>query len=244
MAIEFIGCSNGMLRYYPEHNHPCSELIYNTQGSGKMIIGTETIPFQPGTIVLIPPHVPHVKYADAGTDYKDMYLQISGLRLFKHTLCFMDDSEQSFYALFNMAYRHFHRQDTETVEALWNVMLRLILQYQDTDSRFDEIERFKNTLIDHISDPDFNISDAIQNTHYCADHFRRIFKQQLGMPPIQYLHNLRINYAKSLLKQKESIGCSMNDIAFMCGFYDYAYFTRLFKKITGCSPQDYIKTCK
>lgn len=54
----------------------------------------------------------------------------------------------------------------------------------------------------------------------------------------KHLKNLRIEQAKKLLKKTE---LSVTIISEQCGFSDYNYFCRIFKKETGSSARDYRK---
>ena len=67
-------------------------------------------------------------------------------------------------------------------------------------------------------------------------HLFRLFKERLGMTPIEYKNSLRIEKAKHLLSDPE---CSISDIADMLGFENACYFTRIFKKSVGLSPMQY-----
>lgn len=61
------------------------------------------------------------------------------------------------------------------------------------------------------------------------------------MPPVKYLTQLRIEYAKELLiTGRYSIG----EIAEMCGFENVYYFSTVFKKHTGIPPSKYFELSK
>jgi len=65
-------------------------------------------------------------------------------------------------------------------------------------------------------------------------HFARSFKQFTGVTPHQYVLNLRIERAKSLLLQGK---LPLSAIASKVGFFDQSHFTRAFKRIVGLTPQ-------
>ena len=66
------------------------------------------------------------------------------------------------------------------------------------------------------------------------DYLSRVFSRELGVTPWDFLNRYRIFRAKDLLrKTSENIG----NIASQVGFKDQAYFSRVFHKLAGCSPQ-------
>ena len=66
--------------------------------------------------------------------------------------------------------------------------------------------------------------------------FIRHFKQQVGIPPIKYINNLKIEVAKSFLI---STNMPISEISFNLGIQDPLYFCNFFKKNTGINPTKY-----
>ncbi|MFC2947833.1 helix-turn-helix domain-containing protein [Virgibacillus sediminis] len=67
-------------------------------------------------------------------------------------------------------------------------------------------------------------------------HLSRKFKQETNMTITGYQQMLRVKKAKYLLKN-ESI--SIEEIAWLVGYEDASYFTRVFKRETGYTPSKY-----
>lgn len=70
------------------------------------------------------------------------------------------------------------------------------------------------------------------------EHFRKVFKDKIGISPHTYLITRRIDRAKALLQNSEK---SIAEIASELGYNDYFSFTRQFRKYTGKSPSDFRK---
>ena len=66
--------------------------------------------------------------------------------------------------------------------------------------------------------------------------FRRIFQRYAGVSPIEYRDRIRISLAKQLLSTRE---LSVQEISSRLGFYDSAYFCRVFLQKTGKRPSAY-----
>jgi len=68
------------------------------------------------------------------------------------------------------------------------------------------------------------------------DYLSRVFNHELSISPWDYLNRYRVLQSKQLLLQTtETVG----SIARQVGFKDQAYFSRVFHKVTGMSPQGY-----
>ena len=86
-------------------------------------------------------------------------------------------------------------------------------------------------------DPQVNISAVCAAAGISEGYFRRIFRCQFGIPPIEYLTNLRLDYARKLLSGGT---VSVEQTALASGFSDVKYFSRVVKKIYGCTPSQLI----
>lgn len=67
-------------------------------------------------------------------------------------------------------------------------------------------------------------------------YLTRIFKGQYGVSINTYLTHVRITHAKQLLRFSKS---SIEQIGFDCGFPDNNYFSRIFKRVEGCTPGEF-----
>ncbi len=79
--------------------------------------------------------------------------------------------------------------------------------------------------------------EQLSERFFLSKNFLRIkFKEYMGVSPHEYLRNVRLSYAKKLLRTTDkNISC----IAFECGYESEAYFDYSFKEQTGLSPLKY-----
>lgn len=126
-------------------------------------------------------------------------------------------------------------------------LYRFLIEYNRQISEIPEATEKSNRIINRILD--------YINEHYSEDitlemlceaagglseqYLCRLFKQNIGMRPIEYILKKRIGVARSYLEKTDM---PINDIAQMTGFNNTSYFYRNFKKFTGTSPLSYRQT--
>jgi len=98
------------------------------------------------------------------------------------------------------------------------------------------VKRAKEYLTEHFNK---NISlTALAKVAYLSPfHLLRSFRKTVGLPPHEYVINLRIQRAKRLLLQ----GRTLSDAAYETGFCSQSHFNRHFKRIMGIPPGRYLK---
>ena len=80
------------------------------------------------------------------------------------------------------------------------------------------------------------ISKFARKYSVSTNHLIREFKKSTGKSPSQYLIDIRIKKAEELLLFSNY---TSSQIAEFLGYYNYSYFSRLFKKRVGVSPNEY-----
>jgi Response regulator containing CheY-like receiver domain and AraC-type DNA-binding domain len=83
---------------------------------------------------------------------------------------------------------------------------------------------------------DISLNDVSRKVGLNPSYFSRIFKSTTGTNFVDYRTEIRINKAKELLKLPNK---SLIEITYDIGFSDTTHFIRLFKKLTGITPNDY-----
>ena len=89
----------------------------------------------------------------------------------------------------------------------------------------------KNNLHKRLS-----LEDIASHTGYSPSRFGQVFLKKTGQPPLNYFNQLKIQKACQLL---DFTDMKINQVCFKVGIEDNFYFSRLFRKIMGMSPQAY-----
>ena len=82
------------------------------------------------------------------------------------------------------------------------------------------------------------LGDAAEAAGVNSTYLSYLFSQEMGIGFANYLLNLRMEYAKKLLRETN---LKMWQVAEESGFNDYHYFSKVFKKAEGMSPAQYRK---
>ena len=111
---------------------------------------------------------------------------------------------------------------------------------RESDRRKKQLERL-NLVLDYIQS---NYTRQIGNgelagiLHLSEDRFNHLFKESMGMAPLQYINEVRLKKAMNLLKKKEG---NVAEVADSVGFSDYNHFGRQFRRYYGCTPSEILK---
>jgi len=88
---------------------------------------------------------------------------------------------------------------------------------------------------EHFAEP-LSLAELARMSNRSLYRFATVFRQEVGIPPHQYLCRLRIRHAQSLLRQ----GTSPTMAAVETGFFDQSHLSRHFKRFCGMTPGRFI----
>jgi len=97
---------------------------------------------------------------------------------------------------------------------------------------------------DNYISPELRISDIAAHCKISERYLCKLFKDDMGASPKEYITGLRLKYAKELLAKSvlsEGYNDSIESIAQQTGFTDGNYFSAAFHEKTGVSPSEYRK---
>lgn len=92
-------------------------------------------------------------------------------------------------------------------------------------------------LADHFHQA-VTMQDVASQALVSRSQLYRLFRQEIGLSPLQVLTVLRVEKAKSLLSRRRF---SVTEVCWAVGFADLRSFERAFKRWVGCTPKAYRK---
>jgi AraC-like DNA-binding protein/mannose-6-phosphate isomerase-like protein (cupin superfamily) len=245
------------------HSHPFSELFYVVNGQGTFIAEDTEFPVKKNDMVIINPHVRHTEKSLPGAPLDYIVLGIEGLSFAfekivaarsgesaqapSGTVSKYNVSKTNVCTCLNLMLEEVSRQeeDYETVcqnllEVLLISMLRSgSLSVVPDNSRLlnRECTQIKNYLDANYSET-ITLDSLAALTHMNKYYLAHTFTKYVGLSPINYLLQKRIQEGKSLL---ESTSYSIAQISDLLGFSSQSYFSQAFRKATGMTPMQYRK---
>ena len=220
------------------HEHTEYELFVYTSGNGKTNIAGKEYDIEQGMIVIMPPNILHgsISYDSLG------YIAIKGtcdeLLHIDTPIIFKDSEFKDGFNLLQLIFANRYGEQTY-FNALCKAFVNFALKNVKVKTPLEKaVNKIISQLVINLHDSNLDVTTLLNDSGYAEDYIRANFKKLVGKTPIEFLTELRIDHAKTLINiyQKST---PLIDIATNCGFDDYIYFSRKFKKFVGMSPQSY-----
>lgn len=100
--------------------------------------------------------------------------------------------------------------------------------------------RICGVIKEGFSDPDFGPAKVATEAGVSLRYVQKLFMQH-GSTCGDFIYSLRLDRAAHLIRRQasRSVGLPLSEIAYACGFRDYAHFARKFRFRFGCAPRVY-----
>ena len=243
MSVLMIGALPKGSTYVESHTHSVSEIIIVTEGEGFRTVDNKQLTFHQGEIIIIPPNVPHQSHS--GGEYMEIFIQTDqpislGADNSENGIIVLDDDEENAVSTLAkmMLFRYIRGEKNDpTLTLMYDLVVQLLAEKCAALQRDPVVEDVCRLLALHYNDSQLSLAELLESTGYNRDYVRRRFIAVRGVTPSEYLTSLRVEHAKRLLKRKDELQLSIADIGEMCGYYDSRYFSRVFKKQVGVTPE-------
>lgn len=82
------------------------------------------------------------------------------------------------------------------------------------------------------------VEQLAETVHLSKSYFMNRFRQSAGVSAVEYITQFRIRAACSALTESTK---TVSEISFECGFRNLSNFNRQFRRLMGCTPNEYRK---
>jgi two-component system response regulator YesN len=125
----------------------------------------------------------------------------------------------------------------EMVGLMSNMLHQLVLGLSRRKPRHRTIQQMTRMIEEQLTD-NLSLAQFADRLFVNASYLSSLFKQEMGINFVDYVHQKRIERAKTLLKEQS---LKVQEVARALGYMDEAHFSKTFKKWTGYSPSQYVK---
>lgn len=249
-ALEFIECrfSERVQASYKAHAHLSLSIGAITYGKSKYFVQERAYLLQKNELAIIKPEAVHAcnPYESDARSYYMLYIEAAWFKRFVYDVLGKEIVLAEHLANKTL-YSHFIRVCEKLMSesfyldkevALCEFLEALVLHEQNPAQQSLQdlayLQELKVFLQHHWQE---NITLATLSEKFSKNVYTllRDFKKSTGLPPHQYVLNLRIEKAKSLLQKR----MRLVDVALECGFVDQSHFHRTFKQQLLVTPREY-----
>lgn len=264
VTIEYLQVKENF--YYSEESHPFYEFIYVEKGSITCNMQNERIALHKNDFFLIPPDCPHayhVEHADGATIMVVCFKSKSNMIPIIRGVQYLDDeiketvkkilteARATFVFPFDKKLTlnsHPRLGSQQLIENyIEEVLIKLVqsVTYNNQNVQIatnasdvkKSITREIVKMLESNVYSKITLSDICGQMFYSKTYLNEIFKELNGVTIMQYYLDLKINEAKILLKNKESISSISEKLC----FESPQYFAKAFKSRVGKTPTKYRK---
>ena len=239
--VKYAGRLHEPIKLYKIHSHEFWEVVRYTKGAGTVEIGGEIVPFREGDVFVIPPGVEHSDYAETGFQNYHYEFEDSAFPI-RHWFTFRDSENNDFLTVMEVLYREYQLKRAnykEIVDNLHGVLFCYMTSFVNEKPVNNYVAFAIDSIIANFSNPSYTFAETQALIPMNEDYFRRLFESETGHTPLKHLTWVRIEHAKRLLHLRPRSGLSVQEIAWMSGFRDSLYFSRIFRRETGVTPSEW-----
>jgi AraC-like DNA-binding protein len=120
-------------------------------------------------------------------------------------------------------------------QKLLHALKQLVNRYSEDTTTPENKKRLFHSFLEETDLEKFSLENTASKFGLDKFKFLRLFKQETGLTPNNYIILKRIEKCKELLQTQDDL----LDIAIQTGFYDATHLCKYFKKITGITPLAY-----
>lgn len=225
--------------------YPINYMFLAVRGTATLKLLGREHPLKEGTLFFGFPGVPFE--IEGSENFTYTYISFMGLRgqeiLNELGIDTMHPVRHGFEGQIEFWKNAIRRLDRQNARILTESVLLYTLSYVKCDdgNTFNKSDAFIESIISYVdnnyTDHNISLKKVADIFAYTDKYLSHIFKERMQINFNVYLTRLRIQKALELMQNGRR---DISEIAIQCGFSDAGYFSKVFKKIVGKNPKEYI----
>ncbi|KIC94331.1 AraC family transcriptional regulator [Flavihumibacter solisilvae] len=226
-------------------------LIYCVEGKGWARICKKEYDIRPGDFFIVPASCEHIYSADETDPWTIYWVHFKGITSDEIVELFLDqlNGNKSFVhytdertRMFNNIYSHLEKG--YGTENLWfantsfgSYLASFLARESPTETtKKNNIIGSSIEFMTKHTDQLLTVEEIAQSVNLSVSHFTALFKKKTGYSPIEYYNHLKVQKACQYLMFTD---LRVKEISYKLGINDPYYFSRMFTKLMGMSPNIY-----
>ncbi|MEF2820013.1 helix-turn-helix domain-containing protein [Clostridium sp.] len=176
------------------------------------------------------------KYLNVIVDFKGQVVilcDVNPIKRWHHAVNNLEDNINEKLKVNVVICASFLREDPVQINIVYNSLCNRIIDKSKKSDMLIEVQKYINR---NYFNENLSIAEVANVMKVSQAYLIRVFKRDLKMNFADYLTNVRIKNAIILMRDNE---LKLNDISKMVGYNTQHYFSNVFRKHVGISPQDY-----
>src|SRR5699024_8569670 len=233
------------------HTHHFTELFYIVSGKGAFVLSDREVPVKENDLVIINPNVEHTEKSNEqdSLEYIALGLEGTSFSLPKEAdqiglFIYQGDRDDILFYLKKLLLKVLN--NNSNIEIVCKNIIEILII---------KLRRAKNITVKKSTPLQMNQSVALAK-HYINQNYRdpitldilskvgninkyylaHTFKQDIGISPIEYLNQVRIKEAQTLL---ETTNYTIAEVARFNGYSSQSFFSQAFKRKVKLTPSAY-----
>lgn len=247
------------------HNH--MEIGYCHWGRGEVALGQEYIPFSSGSLMIVPPRLPHTTNSHPGTKsfWEWMYLDLEQIvseavqgdslvqrdilkRIHRTGYLLNGEEHPVLSSLIKGIMEEARLRKPYYRESIKGLLKSCAVEFLRLSDHEEQIMRTRAgaaaiaSAMDYVAlhyREEIKVYSLAEACSMSESHFRRVFQEAMNMKPVDYINMIRVQNACELMKKTRK---SMEEVASETGFASVSAFNRNFRKILDTSPYQWKKS--
>ncbi len=223
--------------------HPlsCNELIFHFSGTSTVQFNGKTLFCDTDTVRFLPKGENReyiVEREDYG-EYIDIFFD-TDVPVSDEAFCLKAENSVVTASLFKKIFSVWTSKTEgyyfECISLLYKIFAELQKKAYLSGRQYNYIKPAVDYIEGHFLKECISVELLSELCGISTSYLKKLFIKRFGVPPVKYIIQMKLNYAADLLR---SGLYPLSQIAAMCGYPSYYYFSRQFKSYFGASPKSF-----